>query len=109
MAHRLWFVAGEAWPQNLKQLFADVPGLCTPAQFIRLPLLEEGIFEQLVPAAQKVFSEAQTDRAEKMRTCANPIVSAQRASVWSADRNSGCGMTPAQPWLIFCIQAITRA
>jgi hypothetical protein len=67
--HRLWFTTGENWAQNLKQLFADVPGLCTPTQFIRLPIVEDAVVEQLIPAAQRVFTDAKVERAERMRIC----------------------------------------
>src|SRR3954451_5571927 len=37
-AHRLWFVCGVDWPEQLCELFRKRPGLATPTQFIRLNL-----------------------------------------------------------------------
>ncbi len=66
-AHRLWFVAGEKWPESLEGLFADHPGLCTPMQFIRLPIADETI-DALIAPAQKVFGDATSDRSMTIRT-----------------------------------------
>jgi hypothetical protein len=62
--HRLWFAVGTDWKENLKELFEARPGLCTPTQFVRLPILEEELVDSLIGPAQKIFGEAATQRTK---------------------------------------------
>src|SRR5205823_15018631 len=54
-AHRLWLVTGSNWPDDLKQLLSDHPGLPIPSQFIRLPHIGTDVLESQIAAAQRVF------------------------------------------------------
>ena len=65
--HRLWFVIGNGWAEDLKALFAGHPGLCTPTQFIRLPAIDNETIDALIPPAQKAFADTNADRLAGMR------------------------------------------
>jgi hypothetical protein len=67
-AHRLWFAWGADWAVEMKQLFAEQPGLATPAQFVRLPTTPPEEVDHLVSTAQKVFAETNTTRAAMVAT-----------------------------------------
>src|SRR5436190_1551889 len=56
-AHRLWFVAGDAWADELSKIFHSNPGLPLPQQFIRSALLSEDASAPLIATAQKVFTD----------------------------------------------------
>jgi hypothetical protein len=79
--HRLWFVAGEGWKEQIKTLFEDIPGLPTPSQFIRPIVADAGAMDGLIAPAQAVFSEAGTSRIKRIRA----IVEAQSRPA-AADR-----------------------
>jgi hypothetical protein len=66
-AHRLWFVIGEPWADDMRELFRIEPGLSTPSQFIRLPIADETT-DALIAPSQKVFGEATADRSTTIRT-----------------------------------------
>jgi hypothetical protein len=65
-AHRLWFAWGNEWQTELKALFAERPGLVTPAQFIRLPVTPADEVERLVAGAQSVFAEVNAARSDAL-------------------------------------------
>ena len=60
--HRLWFVWGENWDVELAELFDAHPGLPTPTDFIRTPLLPEDVAAHLIPAAERIVSATLTAR-----------------------------------------------
>lgn len=62
-AHRLWFAAGPAWEVGLQRIFENRPGLATPTQFIRMPDADASYLEELIAAAQKVFSDVGASRS----------------------------------------------
>ena len=100
--HRLWFVAGEKWPQSLEGLFADHPGLCTPMQFIRLPIAESAIVDPLIESAQKIFATANGKRAQELGRFRESYTRRSSARMPSRPiRDSACGMTPAQSCMRF--------
>jgi hypothetical protein len=67
VANRLWFACGNRWSEQLTQIFLDHPGLCTPSQFIRLPIADDEVVDLIIAPAQKVFSDVNTDRAAKIQ------------------------------------------
>jgi hypothetical protein len=67
VGHRLWFVGGDDWVDDLRALYSKETGLSLPAQFIRLHVTGGEVVEQLISAAQKVFSDVTSARAERMR------------------------------------------
>jgi hypothetical protein len=67
-AHRLWFAAGEAWAEELRQIFTDHPGLPTPVQFIRLPGHNAEILDPLIEKSQKIFSDVLAERARHVQS-----------------------------------------
>lgn len=75
--HRLWFAVGPNWTTELKELFNDQPGLCTPTQFIRLPVLEEELVDSLIGPSQKIFSDVAIERSSAVRSARQ---SARRAT-----------------------------
>lgn len=60
-AGRLWFAAGQTWPDELRRTLETLPGLPTPSNFIRLPVTDAETIDHLVAEAQRVFS-AETAR-----------------------------------------------
>jgi hypothetical protein len=89
-ARRLWFVGGDDWAVELGRLFAERPGLATPAQFIRLPVTPAERVERLVPAAQAVFAETNASRAAQL---------AARRGAWrraGAPKPRVCVVAPSQ-------------
>jgi hypothetical protein len=64
--HRLWFVAGTGWTEQLTELFARYPGLPTPSYSIRLPATERAANE-LIPAIEQIVS-AETQRRDALLT-----------------------------------------
>lgn len=66
--HRLWFAWGEHWAAEMKRLFDELPGLATPAQFVRLPVAPAEEVDRMVPAAQAVFAQANARRAQQVVT-----------------------------------------
>lgn len=77
-AHRLWIASGEDWPLRLAKLFDDQPGLCTPTQFIRLPVADEAVVEAIIPAAQKIFADANASRAAAIHRLRESYVRSHR-------------------------------
>ena len=67
-SHRLWFVTGEKWESDLKQLFADNPGLPTASQFIRAISTDNAPADALIAPAQKIFAEEQDRRGALARS-----------------------------------------
>jgi hypothetical protein len=65
--HRLFFVTGDAWQDDLRRLFADRPGLPAPQQFIKLPTLAAELADPLIAGASAVFTAVNADRAERIR------------------------------------------
>ena len=61
-ARRLWFAWGADWQAELSRVFRDNPGLATPSQFIRLPVMPDDEVDKLVTAAQAVFAEQNAAR-----------------------------------------------
>lgn len=53
--HRLWFIAGESWTEQLQSLFTRRPGLPTPTQFIRLRDGNEDAADALIEPARQVI------------------------------------------------------
>jgi hypothetical protein len=77
-ARRLWFVHGDRWSERLDELFEKQPGLPTPSQFIRTPLLDEAAMQQLIAPAQQVFARHNAARSEhvgRLVSRARPVVS----------------------------------
>jgi hypothetical protein len=66
-AHRLWFAAGDNWQAMLRALFEDHPGLPTPTQFLRLPIVAPEINDALIAATQPIFALTQKARSERAR------------------------------------------
>ena len=63
VAHgRLWFAAGESWPQALAATLTENPGLPAPTRFIRMPNAEATLVERFVADAQRVLSEQNARR-----------------------------------------------
>lgn len=65
--HRLWFAAGPAWEVGLRQLLEDQTGLAQPAQFVRSSDADKTTIEEMISAAQKVFSEIGASRAARIQ------------------------------------------
>jgi hypothetical protein len=65
---RLWFVSGERWPEELERLLAANDGLPTPGQFIRTALVEAERLNEMIRAAQEVFSRELNRRGDVVRT-----------------------------------------
>lgn len=70
VAHRLWFVAGDSWAEQLRQVFKEAPGLPTPAQFIRPILADSEPADRLIAPAQKVFADEASRRSERIDSLA---------------------------------------
>ncbi len=66
-AHRLFFAVGENWAEELATVFRTNPGLAPPSHFVRLATLSESKVDLLMRAAQKVFSNVATERAEQIK------------------------------------------
>jgi hypothetical protein len=64
--HRLWFAAGETWPQDLDQILREHPGLPLPAQFIRLGDGNEPVAEALIGPAQQIISRHTSQRTARI-------------------------------------------
>ena len=67
-AHRVYFVTGNFWSDDLQELFVRHPGLPTPQQFIKLPTAEADVVDPLIAESQKIFNAVITERAERIRT-----------------------------------------
>lgn len=65
-AGRLLFTCGDDWPATLDRLFAQRPGLPTPAQFIRTPVLKEAEMNELISPAQAVFARHNAERSARV-------------------------------------------
>lgn len=73
--HRLWFAAGPAWEIGLRQLLEEQTGLAQPAQFVRSSDADKSTIEEMIAAAQKVFSEigiARAARIQQLRLGSSP-------------------------------------
>jgi hypothetical protein len=66
--HHLWFVTGEHWPEQVRQLFNDHPGLPTPARFIRTKLTPDEMVEPMIAEAQRVFSSVLSERTKQIES-----------------------------------------
>jgi hypothetical protein len=62
-AGQLWLACGENWAEQLAELLRVNEGLCIPQQYIRTGLIEEGQLQELLSAANGVFS-AETARRQ---------------------------------------------
>jgi hypothetical protein len=74
-SHHLWFAAGAAWAAELGHIFAENPGLPTPARFIRTKLIDGDLADAMIRDAQQVFSDLLADRAravESIRVGSSP-------------------------------------
>lgn len=65
-ARRLWFVSGNDWAADLDRLFDQHPGLPTPAQFVRTPMLKEEQLNELIEPAKAVFARHNASRSAKV-------------------------------------------
>lgn len=74
-AHRLWFVAGDDWPDQLLHLFREHTGLATPGQFIRVSASGSELIDELILRAQRVFSEITQKRAA--------VVQGMKSKLWN--------------------------
>jgi hypothetical protein len=63
---RLFFSAGETWPQMLAEIFQSYPGLPLPQHFIRTALLDDAEMSPLSSEAQTIISGETTRRADLM-------------------------------------------
>jgi hypothetical protein len=66
-AGRLWFAWGERWADEFTGLLRQNEGLPTPGQFIRTGLVDEGVIQEMIAAAQELISKESGRRAERMR------------------------------------------
>jgi hypothetical protein len=80
-AGRLYFVAGEDWPTQLENLFREHPGLPTPQQFIRTPLLEEFELNNDSALAQPVIAAENTRRSDQISKLLESETPAKNAHV----------------------------
>ena len=64
--HRLWFVVGQEWADELQQLLLQYPGLPPAGRFIRTKLTDGSITEPMIAAAQHVFSLIATQRTVEL-------------------------------------------
>jgi hypothetical protein len=65
---RLWFACGENWTGELGRLLAENDGLPMPGQFVRTALVDEGQIQEMIRAAQGVFSTESARRVEAVGT-----------------------------------------
>lgn len=61
-AHRLFFVAGESWVEQLRNLYQRHGGFPTPTQFIRLPIIDATTADEVIAESQKLFAEVNQSR-----------------------------------------------
>ena len=78
-SHRLWFVSGETWEQDLAKLFIENSGLPTPSQFIRAISTDNALSDCLINPAQKIFAEESNRRGAQVRALAERWPRRQRA------------------------------
>jgi len=64
--HRLWFITGENWREELEQLFGQWVGLPTPTQFIRIPGTPDEAINPMIEEAQAAFSRISSDRGNRL-------------------------------------------
>ncbi len=64
-AHRLWFIVGSNWEQDLGALLETRIGLAVPAQFLRMHSTDETLMQQMIQAATGVFSRITVRRSEQ--------------------------------------------
>ncbi len=64
--HRLWFATGANWAQMIAALFEARRGLPTPGQFIRISATSDDLVNQLIPEAEKAFSDVNTARGKML-------------------------------------------
>lgn len=64
--HRLWLTVGPDWPAQLRQVFADQPGLPTPSQFIRLPIAVDDVVTPIIRTAEAIFNEVNAARTQQL-------------------------------------------
>jgi hypothetical protein len=65
---RLWFTSGECWPEELGQLLIANDGLPTPGQFVRTMLVEKEEMDEMIRAAQEVFSRETARRGQVVKS-----------------------------------------
>ena len=65
-SRRLMMVAGQTWCDDLMNLYAQMPGLPTPTQFIKTPLTPETQIEALIAQAQRCFHQINQQRQERL-------------------------------------------
>ena len=109
--HRLWFVTGEQWAEQLRRVFQENPGLPTPVQFIRPILADSEPVDRLIAPAQKVFADETARRAERIRSLTENGKRASRAQRVCVIAPSGFRLwdTPADVLLRFLSDAATDA
>lgn len=66
-AHRLWFVAGAEWPDQLRALFRDRPGLASPTQFVRLTLPDSGRLDPAIADCRQLLTDVASERTAMAR------------------------------------------
>jgi len=66
-SHHLWFICGQSWPAEMRQLFEAQPGLPTPGRFIRTKLIADDVADAMIAESQNVFSSVQADRTRAMQ------------------------------------------
>jgi hypothetical protein len=82
LSHHLWFLAGESWPQNLRQLLENQPGLPTPARFIKTKLTADELVEPMISEAQRIFGSVVSQRSASLESI---------RSTWpSIQKRAGC-------------------
>ena len=67
-SNRLWFATGMNWPDELRKIIEDHPGLPVPAQLIRTPLLDQQSADAFIPVVQRVLADATPRRTTLLRT-----------------------------------------
>lgn len=83
-ARRLFFATGPQWTAELSKLLGDYEGLPTPTQFLRTVLLADEQANPLITAAQRLISDENTRRAQRlaeMARCAPRQADAGRVCV----------------------------
>lgn len=65
-AGRVFFITGDTWADDFRQLFNDRPGLPTPQQFIKLPTLADEIADPLINTTQPLLSAVLSARAAQI-------------------------------------------
>lgn len=64
--NRLWLAIGPDWPDRLRRILLDRPGLAIPTQFVRLKSVDAAAADGLIAPAQQVFAEVSQHRAGEL-------------------------------------------